>query len=483
MLFKDDSWRSGYQSVSRLLRHLRFKCSGSLQTLEEYCWTLYNFCQFAGKNPEELVALSKDEVEKLLEEYYYYKREHGCSVRTANGLISKLATFFRVNGFKGDKDVDVGDLTQHWPTRLRVKPEYIPMLEEAHKMADAAGSLRNRAIILFLLSTGLRTSSLCALTYGDIKEELEKGVENPVVRVYPEMRDRVPGACKRGNPYHTYASKKAVEALRLYLEERRRKYGEIRDEDPLFASEYNRLPRRKRNQRFLTPREIQVIVKEAARRAGIKDWMHVTPKCLRKTYEHVLRSERVDGTRLDYKTQEFLMGHVLPGSQDAYYDKTKIEELRAEYAKLNFNPNNPETVVAKLLGVNAAQLLQLEEEDKLPLLQKILKILQNARQGIGSSEEAKIPGTATPPNFQPTKKVVNSRQQRKTGQTTLLTYTENATESGRSANENHAGDEQIKQKPLTNNIPTHTKQTQEKPPDQIKMKKRKVNLDSFLVED
>lgn len=34
--------------------------------------------------------------------------------------------------------------------------------------------------------------------------------------------------------------------------------------------------------------------------------------------------------------QEFFMGHILPGTQDAYFDKTDIEMLRTEYAKLHF---------------------------------------------------------------------------------------------------------------------------------------------------
>ncbi len=30
------------------------------------------------------------------------------------------------------------------------------------------------------------------------------------------------------------------------------------------------------------------------------------------------------------------MGHILPGSQDAYFDQTNVEQLGAEYAKLKF---------------------------------------------------------------------------------------------------------------------------------------------------
>ncbi|RLI12587.1 MAG: hypothetical protein DRO43_06835, partial [Candidatus Hecatellales archaeon] len=180
-----------------------------------------------------------------------------------------------------------------------------------------------------------------------------------------------------------------------------------------------------------------VIVKEAARKAGIKDWIQVTPHCLRKTYDYILRSERIDGTRLDVKTQEILMGHKLPGSQDAYYDKTKVEELRKEYSKLNFNPNNPETVVAKLLGVNAAQLLNLQKEDRLSLLQRILEVLQNARLGVDYTKEVKTPGIASTPNPRPTKKAVNDRPQR-TGQMTLLTYAENVMQYSEPINESHS---------------------------------------------
>jgi hypothetical protein len=44
----------------------------------------------------------------------------------------------------------------------------------------------------------------------------------------------------------------------------------------------------------------------------------------------------VDGGRLDPKIQEFFMGHILPGSEDTYFNRMDVEYLRAEYAKLNF---------------------------------------------------------------------------------------------------------------------------------------------------
>ena len=58
---------------------------------------------------------------------------------------------------------------------------------------------------------------------------------------------------------------------------------------------------------------------------------------MRKALESVLRSPLTDGTRLDKGTQEFFFGHILPGAQDTYYDKTKIEFHRDEYSKLDFS--------------------------------------------------------------------------------------------------------------------------------------------------
>lgn len=151
------------------------------------------------------------------------------------------------------------------------------------------------------------------------------------------MKERVPDACKGRIPYYTFICPEAGEALRAYLKERVEKYGPIGFDEPLFHSQWNQWPSSERAKRRLNRRTIGKIVKNAAKLAGIKQWMHVTPHCLRKAFESVLRSPTVDGGRLDKGTQEFFMGHILPGRQDVYYDKTKIEFHREEYAKLDFS--------------------------------------------------------------------------------------------------------------------------------------------------
>jgi len=203
-------------------------------------------------------------------------------------------------------------------------------------MADCACSLRDRAIILTLYSTGLRNSTLRALRIKDVKKELLAGQDNIMIPVYPEMRQVDSAACKGGIPYYTFLCDEGTQALRLYLEDRNERFRGISDDEPLFCTEYNQFPREERKKKTLTSRELQILTKQAARRAGLAKWQLVHPHALRKTYEAVLRSQLIDGSNLDVKTQEFLMGHILPGSQDNYYDSSKIEAMRTLYSNLRF---------------------------------------------------------------------------------------------------------------------------------------------------
>lgn len=328
------------------------------------------------------------------------------SPRTANTVLFMLKTFFKVNGFKGGQKLEVEGF--HQSARERTKPEYIPTLEEARRMANVAGSLRNRAIIFFMLSTGLRNGTIRALLYGDVKDELEKGQPNILIKVYKNMKKIVFSACKGNIEYSVFTSDEATDALKLYLSNRRR-FGEIQDGEILFCSEHNRLLRKERANKPLTARELQIIVKNAARKAGIKEWKNVVPHGLRKTFESVLRSQFADGGRLDLKTQEYFMGHILRGSMDTYFDKTKNDELRKEYAKLIFKPQEELKIevleslqaIARTMGIDYIRLEEskkkelgraLNDSEKLSIIQEAFKQTAKVLKSISDSD----PKTASP---------------------------------------------------------------------------------------
>ena len=185
------------------------------------------------------------------------------------------------------------------------------------------------------------------LRQGEVAGELgQQCVRFPV---FPEMKERVPDACKGSIPYYTFISHEATEVLKSYLRQREERFGRIGPNEPLFSSDWTLWKRKERPMRRPATQTINRILKSAARTAGIAEWKHISAHCLRKSFESVLRSPTVDGGRMDIGTQQFLFGHILPGSMDTYYDKTSVEYHRAEYMKLNFVMSAAETKLTDIL--------------------------------------------------------------------------------------------------------------------------------------
>jgi len=358
-------WDSGYESVSKLLRYYSRKVK-SEHTRKNACGTLKRFCDFAGMGPDKLVGLNPNEASRLVQRFIDGLRERDLSIRYVNISLAYLKTFFKVNGFKGQNSLDV---ERHYqPSRYMKRGEYVPTPDEIYKMAYAAGSSRNKALIFALYSSGFRNSTLRALLYRDVKDELEQGSDIVMVPVYPEMKKIDLGACKGNIPYYSFLCREAVEVLREYCAERRKTYGGINEDEPLFASESKNLSPEVRQYTLVMKKALEGMVKRGARKAGINKWRDVYPHCLRKAFESALRNNR-----LDPKDQEFLMGHILPGSQDTYYDKTKIEDLRKKYAQVEFFPQRtyPSEELRKKQVLDTVRLLGFSD-DKIKRVEEAL---------------------------------------------------------------------------------------------------------------
>ena len=360
---KVEGWKSGYNSVDRALRHYARRVR-SEKTRANFCGTLMRFCQYSGMGPDGLVELDVDEASRLCQGFTDHLRDKSYSVRYVNVSQAYLRTFFRKNGFEGQRELKVERYYQ--PTRYRKKPEYVPTPEEIHRMGYAAGSTKNRSMLFMLYTAGLRNSTLRSIRYGDVKEELKAGLNVIKIPVYPEMKKLEPAACKGDIPYYTFVDPETVIALREYLEDRKERMGDITDEEPLFCSDSNQVRREEQRHTLVSKNGLARMVKKAARRVGIKQWKNVTPHCLRKAFESSLRNNR-----LDPKDQEFLMGHILAGSQDTYYDSTKTENLRRKYMGIEFFPRTVGSVeelrkkqvldTVKLLGFPEDKIKRVEE--------------------------------------------------------------------------------------------------------------------------
>ena len=171
---KIDGWRSSYPSVDKCLKYYERKVK-SEGTRSNCGGILSAFCKYCNKKPDDLVQMSSKEVSSRVQDYVDFLAEKDRSIRYVNMCLGYLKTFFRINGFKGDNELDV---ERHYqPSRYRKRKEYIPTSNEIHDMSLAAGSLRNKALVLGLYTSGLRNSSLRALLIKDVKKELENNFE------------------------------------------------------------------------------------------------------------------------------------------------------------------------------------------------------------------------------------------------------------------------------------------------------------------
>ena len=334
-----DGWSSSDPAVDKLLKHLSRK-SESTGSQRLYMMTLYRFCVRAGGlKPSELVKMDKSLLETKVQEFCDRLRK---SRNYANTNFYVLKKFFDVNGIR--LNLQRYSASKRW----RKQPEYIPTLAEALKMAVIARSLRDRCIILFLIYCGLRNSTLRALRINEkypdfplfeeytIKKELERGSECMVITVHEVMKKLIPDACKNRIPYFGFVPRKVVEALKDYLRERKLRRGYIADEEPLFILE--RVPISVKDPRRLILSEggVNQMLKETARRAGLKHWRFVAANSMRKVCNNFLIGQ-TENRRLTVEENEFLIGHILPGSRDTYFDKSKIEEMRRRYSRLDFD--------------------------------------------------------------------------------------------------------------------------------------------------
>jgi len=364
-LLKVDGWSSGYESVEgrgRLLRHLKCK-TGNEGSRATYLKILAMFVRFTGLNLDQLVSLRKKEVEERVQAFCDLAR----ALRTANRKMEELKTFFKCNGFRNGDKCNLVLEKRYVGAGQRSKPEYIPTDEEIYRMANEDGlNLKWRAFILTLYTTGMRNSTVRVLRYGDIREELESGITPLLVRIYPEMKGIVPEACKI--TFHTlfFMPKETVEAIEAYLDEREERLGPLGDDQILFCTDNRQIPIEKRPYTPLDMTAPQKFVRKAAKNVGIREWRYITPHSLRKAFERAVRN-----SGLNTKDQEFFMGHILPGTQDVYYDKTKIEEFRQKCAKILFFPQRGFLTeemrkrqlldTARLLGFNEEKIKRLEE--------------------------------------------------------------------------------------------------------------------------
>jgi len=97
-----------------------------------------------------------------------------------------------------------------------------------------------------------------------------------------------------------------------------------------------------KGKKAVTQRWVWEVVKMCTERAGFKP-RTISTHTIRKAFRKIVR--RAD---LDDDDKEQLMGHVIQGSREAYYDNKDVELVREAYQKCNFTREIPESNHVKM---------------------------------------------------------------------------------------------------------------------------------------
>jgi len=269
----------------------------------------YTIDQFKARDLEKLEPV---DIEEYLSFLTYYEKDGQVFQNHAEGKARKLATLNTFFGYFHKKEmiqknapsvVDVPRIKEKNIIRMDANEvaQLIDNIESGEKLSKTQkvwhnkNKLRDLAIVVTLLGTGVRVTELVGLDISDLD------FDNGAMRVIR----------KGGNEDIVYFGEEAEEMLRNYLDERLTMEPEPGHENALFISQKNTR---------ITVRSVERLVKKYASTATAKK---ITPHKLRSTYGTALYQETGD----IYLVADVL-GHKNVNTTRKHYAAMKEENKR-----------------------------------------------------------------------------------------------------------------------------------------------------------
>jgi integrase len=332
------------------------------ETQRAFAERLREFSREMCVSPEEWRNLDKFKARDLAWQFVKTKIQNNPSV--ASTCLAALKGFYRNKDGEALPFDSARGGKHYFHNRLKKAAiEHIPNKAEMYQIIDMASNLRDKSILLFLFQTGCRVNVVQHLKLKHIMDQLDK--DTFVLKITPELDFKLRG---RDIPfYYTFLNGEGAETLKRYVALAHKK---MNPEAYLFYT---------RSGRGIPISEVYVlqIVKNCVKKAGLNEqsmWTH----SIRKAFRKIVRQADIDD---DDKEQ--LMGHVIRGSRQSYYDAKDVDVILAAYRKCNFTREVPKGELEKLreqlLNEHTQRALNEEKinslETQLYAMQKTLKQL------------------------------------------------------------------------------------------------------------
>ncbi|MFB0544689.1 MAG: tyrosine-type recombinase/integrase [Asgard group archaeon] len=302
----------------------------SERTVNNYLYHINYFLERRNLTIEDLLNLEAEVLKQEIFEFYLEKKKEDAEGSVYN-TVTSIKSFRKYHGktlplMKEEKE-------RYRVTYKRAGLRHVPSKEEVYVMVENSKNLRDKAIILTLFQSGIRSNALVKLTVGMVRECLFPEIITPIPLKITRAIDTKLSSYALGY-YYTFLGYESAEMIKLYLEKRARKRERLNDNSLLFVL---------RNGKPLNAQRVYEIVQTAGKLIGHE---YISPHCLRKSFRKMLNS-----TPLSEDFKEAVMGHKLPNSRGNYFDFQDLEKLKEWYMSVPWGKeavgrlNNLEKVV------------------------------------------------------------------------------------------------------------------------------------------
>ncbi|HVP23473.1 MAG TPA: tyrosine-type recombinase/integrase [Conexivisphaerales archaeon] len=358
-------------------------------TISAYKTAMKLYLQFTGMTPRQLVDEAVEDFQRPLDKrtdivkiriknFNRWLLARGSSECTGSAYCGSIRGFYSVFGiathFRRCEKI---------PTPRVQDPRYPLTASDVRQLVDHSESVRDRAIITVAFQSGMDVSTLCSLTYGQVRRGLEANeVPLKVDCVRPKTRVA----------FFTFIGKDGIAALRAYIDDFRFKGVFFQDNTPLFLTASFKGP-----PIGIKPINIENAMRRTAMKAGMVkpeqvDRHHhnpVGPHGLRESFGSILSNKGIPTAIVN-----FLLGHQM-NRLDEVYMRPREAEIRQLYVgvepfisisqssqtvlEVKEKVNSWELVVADLVQQNRALK---EKLDKVSQATEVLQFQLNVIDGL-----------------------------------------------------------------------------------------------------
>lgn len=281
--------------IDEFIDYLNAERGASKHTIKAYRTDLLIFKEWREKK-----GVREDEVDQdVLRDYIAWMQQNGQSRATIARRFATLRSYYKF--LTREEYMDTNPILEISTPKLEKKlPDFL-YIEEVNTLLASPGeddtiSIRDRAILETLYSTGIRVSELVALNLSDL--DLEAGM----VKVMGK------GGRERFVPIGSYA----IRAIKRYLEKRPELLS--KEEDALFLNRWGER---------ISDRGVRFLIGKYMRRAGIGK--RVSPHTLRHSFATHLLNRGAD-----LRMVQEMLGHKSLSTTQIYTHLTK-ERLKKVY--------------------------------------------------------------------------------------------------------------------------------------------------------